>query len=77
MRVDGFRPVNEFKDHLDNWIERFKSAKAINPDQPVIIPGEPELEAEAYRAINGIPLVDAVVEDLNTLAKRFGIDRLM
>src|ERR1700709_1109606 len=34
MRVDGFRPVNEFKDHLDNWIERFKSAKAINPEQP-------------------------------------------
>jgi LDH2 family malate/lactate/ureidoglycolate dehydrogenase len=76
MRVDGFRPVDEFKAHLDNWIERFKSAKAINPDQPVIIPGEPELEAEADRAVNGIPVVDAVVEDLNVLADRFGIERL-
>ena len=73
MRVDGFRPVNEFKAHLDNWIERFKSAKAINPEQPVIIPGEPELEAETDRAVNGIPLVDAVVKDLNVLADRFGI----
>src|SRR6201994_1080256 len=53
MRVDGFRPVNDFKDQLDNWISRFKSAKAINPDQPVIIPGEPEREAEADRAVNG------------------------
>ncbi|OCX54685.1 malate dehydrogenase [Mucilaginibacter sp. PPCGB 2223] len=76
MRVDGFRPVEDFKNHMDNWIDRFKSAKAINPDQPVIIPGEPELEAEAYRAVNGIPLVDAVVEDLNVLAVRFEIEKL-
>ena len=73
MRVDGFRPVNEFKDHLDNWIARFKSASAINPDQKVIIPGEPELEAEIDRKKNGIPLVDAVVNDLNDLADKFGV----
>ena len=41
MRVDGFRPVQEFKDHLDNWIERFKSSKTIDPDQKVIIPANP------------------------------------
>ena len=76
MLVDGFRPVEDFKAHMDNWITRFKSAKAIDPDQTVIIPGEPELEAEADRALNGIPLVDAVVADLNELAGRFGIERL-
>ena len=76
MRVDGFRPVDEFKSHLDNWIERFKSAKTIDPNQHVIIPGEPELAAEKERALSGIPLVDAVVKDLNGLADRFGIERL-
>jgi len=76
MRVDGFRPVEEFKAHMDNWIERFKSAKTIDPDQKVIIPGEPETEAEAERKANGIPLVDAVVKDLNELADRFGIEKL-
>lgn len=76
MRVDGFRPVDEFKTHLDNWITRFKSAKTINVNQKVIIPGEPELEAEADRKKNGIPLVDAVVEDLNGLAEKFGIKKL-
>ncbi len=74
MRVDGFRPVDEFKSHLDNWIERFKSAKTIDPNQKVIIPGEPEIESEADRKANGIPLVDAVVNDLNELAVRFGIE---
>jgi LDH2 family malate/lactate/ureidoglycolate dehydrogenase len=76
MRVDGFRPVNEFKDNLDNWIERFKGAQTVDPNLKVIIPGEPELEAEQDRKANGIPLVQAVVDDLNLLAERFGIERL-
>ncbi len=76
MRVDGFRPVDEFKSHLDNWIERFKSSATIDPAQKVIIPGEPETKAEADRKINGIPLVDAVVKDLNELAARFGVKPL-
>ena len=76
MRVDGFRPVEEFKTHLDNWISRFKSASTTDPDQKVIIPGEPELEAEAERKKNGIPIVDAVLTDLNGLAERFGIAKL-
>ncbi len=76
MRVDGFRPAQDFKANLDNWIERFKSAERINPDQKVIIPGEPELEAETDRIKNGIPLVDAVVNDLNELAVRFGVQPL-
>jgi LDH2 family malate/lactate/ureidoglycolate dehydrogenase len=76
MRVDGFRPVDEFKTHLDNWITRFKSSSTVDPSQKVIIPGEPELEAEAERRQNGIPLVDEVVNDLNSLAERFGVSPL-
>jgi LDH2 family malate/lactate/ureidoglycolate dehydrogenase len=77
MRVDGFRPVDDFKNHLDNWIERFSNAKPIHEDQKVIIPGEPELIAEKDRRINGIPLIDEVCKDLNSLADKLGIDRLL
>ena len=77
MRVDGFRPVDEFKNHMDNWIERFSSAKPIHEDQKVIIPGEPELIAEKERTINGIPIIDEVCKDLNSLADKLGIDRLL
>lgn len=73
MRVDGFRPVEEFKTHMDNWIGRFKSAGTISPDQKVIIPGEPELEAETERKVSGIPIIDVVVNDLNTLAEMLGL----
>ncbi|MHA4896886.1 Ldh family oxidoreductase [Pedobacter sp. PWIIR3] len=76
MRIDGFRPAQEFKNHLDNWIERFKNAKTIDPDKQVIIPGEPEFAFESERKKNGIPLIDAVVNDLNELAKKLGISGL-
>jgi len=76
MRVDGFRPIEEFKANLDNWIERFKAAETVDPLQKVIIPGEPELEAEQDRDVNGIPLVPSVIDDLNLLAERFGLERL-
>lgn len=76
MRVDGFRPVDEFKANLDNWIARFKTSSTVDPSKKVIIPGEPELEAENNRSVHGIPLVDAVVTDLNALAERFGLSPL-
>jgi LDH2 family malate/lactate/ureidoglycolate dehydrogenase len=76
MRVDGFRPAEDFKQHLDNWIERFKSAKTVDPSKKVIIPGEPEFAFEKERKISGIPLVEPVVSDLNELADKLGIERL-
>lgn len=76
MSVNGFRPAQEFKDHLDNWIERFKSAKTIDTDKKVIIPGEPEHEFEQERKKNGIPIIDIVVKDLNELASKLGIESL-
>lgn len=76
MRVDGFRPAQDFKDHLDNWIERFKSAKTIDPAKKVIIPGEPEHNFEQERKISGIPIIDAVVKDLNELAAKLEIEGL-
>jgi LDH2 family malate/lactate/ureidoglycolate dehydrogenase len=76
MRIDGFRPADDFKQHLDNWIERFKSAKTVDPDKKVIIPGEPEYAFEQERKIQGIPLIDVVVNDLNELAVKLGIKGL-
>jgi LDH2 family malate/lactate/ureidoglycolate dehydrogenase len=76
MRVDGFRPAEDFKDHLDNWISRFKGAKTIDPSKKVVIPGEPEHEFEQERKISGIPIIDVVVDDLNLLAEKIGLSKL-
>jgi LDH2 family malate/lactate/ureidoglycolate dehydrogenase len=73
MRVDGFRPADEFKEHMDNWIKRFRSAETIPGQDKVIIPGDPERAMEAERSQNGIPLLDKVVEDLKRLADEYEV----
>jgi LDH2 family malate/lactate/ureidoglycolate dehydrogenase len=73
MRVDAFRPAGEFKQHMDNWIRRFRGAKTVAGEEKVLIPGDPEREMEALRMKEGIPLLDAVVTDLSAVGERFGI----
>lgn len=73
MRVDAFRPAVDFTNDMDKWIRRFRSAKAVEGKQ-VLIPGDPERELEAIRRAEGIPLLQPVVEDLQSLASRFQLD---
>lgn len=73
MRVDAFRPANEFKQHMDNWIQRFRSAKAAGDHEKVIIPGDPEREMEKDRREAGIPLLEPVVRDLEALAEKLSV----
>lgn len=72
MRVDGFRPLEEYNTHIENWIERFKSSPAIE-GQTVLIPGEPETFEYANRLTGGIPLTEAVINDLTELGNKMGI----
>ena len=73
MRVDAFRPADEFKQHMDNWITRFRNAKPAEGHDRVLIPGDPEREMESVRMKEGIPIVNSVVTDLQELGSRFGI----
>ncbi|MDE3125009.1 MAG: Ldh family oxidoreductase [Bacteroidota bacterium] len=76
MRIDAFRPADEFKAHMDNWIERFRAAKPIDNQQKVLIPGDPERDIEALRMKDGIPLLAPVMNDLNSIAIKFGLAEL-
>lgn len=73
MRVDAFRPADDFKIHMDNWIKTFRAAKTIEGEDHIVIPGDPEREMEAIRIKEGIPLNVKVVEDLKDLSARFEI----
>jgi len=73
MRVDAFRPADEFKSHMDKWIERFRSADVAEGHDRVLIPGDPEREMIDIRMKEGIPLNENVVNDLKEVGNKFGL----
>jgi LDH2 family malate/lactate/ureidoglycolate dehydrogenase len=74
MRIDAFQPSKEFKTKMDEWIETFRSAIPVEGQERVLIPGDPEREAEEIHRREGIELVPAIREDLLLIAGELGID---
>ncbi|MEP1097421.1 MAG: Ldh family oxidoreductase [Cyclobacteriaceae bacterium] len=73
MRVDAFREADEFKRHMDNWIQRFRASETVDSKEKVLIPGDPEREMEEQRSKEGIPVLPQVVQDLRNLGEKFGV----
>jgi LDH2 family malate/lactate/ureidoglycolate dehydrogenase len=73
MRVDAFRPADDFKKHMDKWIRRFRSAKTVNDEEQVLIPGDPEREMEENRIKAGVPVLDVVEADLKAVGEKMGV----
>lgn len=73
MRVDAFRPADEFKANMDKWIQTFHNAMPTEGHERVLVPGDPERMLTEQRQKNGIDLLPAVVEDMEMLAKKFNI----
>jgi len=73
MRTDAFRPAEEFLEKMDEWICTFRSARPADGEEKVLIPGDPEREAEENGRKNGITLVPAVRDELASIASETGI----
>ena len=74
MRIDAFQPADHFKSKMDLWIETFRAAKPAAGQERVLIPGDPEREAEERIMKEGIELVPAVRKDLLEIATNLNID---
>ena len=74
MRIDAFQPAEEFKTKMDEWIKTFRSAKPVEGQDRVLIPGDPEREAEERNMRDGIKLVPAIKDDLIGIAGELGIE---
>jgi LDH2 family malate/lactate/ureidoglycolate dehydrogenase len=73
MRIDAFRPADEFKQHMDHWIRGFRNAKTVVGETKVLVPGDPEREMQEQRLKEGIPIIEPVVKDLEQLAVKFNV----
>ncbi len=74
VKVDGFRPVNEFGKTMDQALNSLKESPKAKGQDRIYIHGEPEFEFEDERRENGIPLHPMVILNLSNLAKEAGIN---
>ncbi len=73
LRIDGFTDPDEFRRRMDEWIRTFRATRPAPGTAGVLIPGDPERQAEAERCANGVPVPAAVVAELRELSQRTGI----
>jgi len=73
LRVDAFRPLDEFRRTMDDLIRRLRSSPKAEGQDRIYIHGEKEFEAEEERRRNGIPLHPKVVDMLRGFSEEFGV----
>jgi hypothetical protein len=73
MRIDAFRPTADFKSNMDLWLNRFRNATPAKGHEQVYVAGDIERAMEKERMQNGIPLGDAVQNDLKALAEKMNL----
>jgi LDH2 family malate/lactate/ureidoglycolate dehydrogenase len=73
IRVDAFRPLDDFRDSMDDLLERLKNSPKAEGQERIYIHGEKEFETEDDRRQNGIPLHDKVVTVLQSYAEEWGL----
>ncbi|MCK4832842.1 MAG: Ldh family oxidoreductase, partial [Anaerolineales bacterium] len=73
LRVDGFRPVDEFKATMDDLIRRLTATPKAVDRERIYIHGEKEYEIADDRRRNGVILHPKVVADLKAMAEEFGV----
>jgi L-2-hydroxycarboxylate dehydrogenase (NAD+) len=72
-RVDAFRPAEEFKSHMDNWISTFRNAVPLMAKKKCLFPAIRSVCLTQERLANGIDLLHSVVDDLKTLGDKMGL----
>jgi len=72
-----FRPEGEFERDLDEMIDFLHAQPPINPEEPVLVPGDPELQSRKQRSKEGVPLSAALVENIRGICERSGAQFLL
>lgn len=71
-RVDGFRPVEEFKAEMDEYIRTLKNTPPAEGEERVLVAGEKEWELTEKHEREGVPLYYKVVDRLRDIGEEIG-----
>jgi LDH2 family malate/lactate/ureidoglycolate dehydrogenase len=75
MAIDpkAFRAEGAFEDDLDAVIDVLHATAPLDPEAPVLVPGDPEAAARERRLREGIPLPDSLLAKLRKVCEASGV----
>ena len=73
LRIDAFSPEDQFKDLMDEMIEKIHHAPVLNDASQMRYPGEREHQTLEDRKKHGIPLHARIVEELQEMSEELGL----
>ena len=73
IRIDYFRPAEEFKRDMDDLIRRLKNSRKAEGHDRIYVHGEKEFELEEKHRKDGIPLYYKVYDDLQAIGEEVGV----
>ena len=75
LNVSSFIDVGLFKSNVDAVIRKIKSLPPVG-DGPIFLPGEIEYNMAVQSKKGGIPVEMRVIDELNSIASRYGVSKL-
>jgi L-2-hydroxycarboxylate dehydrogenase (NAD+) len=73
IRIDAFRPAQEFKRDMDRLIRELKSTPPGEGRKRVYVAGEIEFETARERTEHGIPLLYSVLQGLREVSEQLSV----
>jgi L-2-hydroxycarboxylate dehydrogenase (NAD+) len=73
IRIDAFRPAEDFKRDLDCLIRELRSTPPIEGQERVYVAGEIEFETARERATEGIPLHPTILKGLREVSAQLSL----
>ena len=74
IRIDLFRPIDEFKQSMDDLIHQMKESPKAAGQERIFIHGEKEFELARRNATEGVPLLEPVVNSLKDAGRQVGVE---
>jgi LDH2 family malate/lactate/ureidoglycolate dehydrogenase len=73
----AFREPGAFEADLDAAIDVLHATPALDPDQPVLVPGDPEAATREERLRDGVPIPDKLIAQIADVCERCGAPFLL
>ncbi len=73
IRIDAFRPLEEFKQEMDSLIRQLKNAPKAAGQDRIYVAGEKEYEMASLSRQNGVPVLSQTVEMLKDEGEKAGV----